>query len=233
MATFTSGDLTLRLVVVTRILGIDPGTQVVGYGCLELPAAAPPGATGGAGARPLAMRGSNVVRPAAADGVAGVRFVAAGTLRLGARGVDITRRLLSLSQQFAAVVRELGPTEVAIEEAFFGKSVQAALRIGEARGVVLTESARCGLPVHQFTPARVKRCVAGHGAARKDSVARMLHQLMPELKAAGGASLPADATDALAVAWTRLEQLRSPLLASSGGPQNVPEMPRRARGQGN
>jgi crossover junction endodeoxyribonuclease RuvC len=124
--------------------------------------------------------------------------------------------LLSLSEQFVSVVAELAPTEVAIEEAFFGKSVQAALRIGEARGVVLTESARAGLAVHQFAPARIKRCVAGHGAARKESVASMLQQLLPELSAAGSAPLPADATDALAVAWTRLEQLRSPLLAPSG-----------------
>jgi hypothetical protein len=35
MATFTAGDLTLPPVAVVRILGIDPGTRVVGYGCLE------------------------------------------------------------------------------------------------------------------------------------------------------------------------------------------------------
>jgi crossover junction endodeoxyribonuclease RuvC len=216
MATFTPIDLTLRPVASTRILGIDPGTQVVGFGCLEWAGGNEASGRGEPGARPLAMRGSNVVRASGSSGDAGVRLVGAGVLRLGKRGAELTARLLSLSEQFVSVVAELAPTEVAIEEAFFGKSVQAALRIGEARGVVLTESARAGLAVHQFAPARIKRCVAGHGAARKESVASMLQQLLPELSAAGSAPLPADATDALAVAWTRLEQLRSPLLAPSG-----------------
>jgi len=213
MATFTARDLTLAVVAVVRILGIDPGTQVVGYGCLELAAGALPGVGGASSQVPLAMRGSNVVR-AAATGGGGVRLVTAGVLRLGKRGADLTARLLSLSQQFDALLRELQPSEVAVEEAFFGKSVQAALRIGEARGVVLAESARSGLDVHQYAPARVKRCVAGHGAARKDSIASMLGQLLPELAGPAAAALPADATDAVAVAWTRLEERRSPLMVA-------------------
>ena len=224
MATFTPGDLTLGLVAVVRILGIDPGTQVVGFGCLELAGGALPGAGGGAAAVPLAMRGSNVVR-ASAPGGAGAKLVETGALRLGKRGADLTARLLSLAEQFVDLVKRLEPTEVAVEEAFFGKSVQAALRIGEARGVVLAEAARHGLAVHQFTPARIKRCVAGHGAARKESVASMLGQMIPELAGAGRAGLPADATDAVAVAWTRFEELRSPLLGA-GAPA-----PGRGRGR--
>jgi len=216
MATFTLMDLTLLHVAVVRILGIDPGTQVVGYGCLELAAGAHSGVVGRSSEVPLAMRGSNVVR-AATPGSAGVRLVGTGVLRLGGRVADLPQRLLSLSQQLAGLLSELAPTELAVEQAFFGKSVQAALRIGEARGVVLAEAARAGLDVHQYTPARIKRCVAGHGSARKDAVARMLGQVLPDLAAAGGAKLPADATDAVAVAWTRLEELRSPLSDSARG----------------
>ncbi len=213
MATFTRADLTLALVAVVRILGIDPGTQVVGYGCLEVSfeSARAQGATA-----PLAMRGSNVVR--VGSSVAGdVRVVAAGVLRLGGR-IPVPDRLLSLANQYRELMQRVGPAELAIEEAFYGKSVQAALRIGEARGVVLAESARAGLSVFQFAPARVKRCVTGNGAAAKEVVAAMMLRL---LQAAPGwlAMEPADATDALAVAWTRLEQRRSPLLnvADDGG----------------
>jgi crossover junction endodeoxyribonuclease RuvC len=84
--------------------------------------------------------------------------------------------------------------------------------------VVLAEAARSGLDVFQYTPARVKRCVAGHGAARKQSVASMLAQNLPEMAAALPRDLPEDATDALAVAWTRLEELRSPLLRRASKP---------------
>jgi Holliday junction resolvasome RuvABC endonuclease subunit len=65
--------------------------------------------------------------------------------------------------------------------------------------------------VHQFAPARVKRCVTGNGAAAKQSVAAMVGHLLPGAVERGLARLPADATDALAVAITRLEQRRSPL----------------------
>tara|TARA_R110002072_G_scaffold25443_6_gene85118 strand:+ start:62533 stop:63045 length:513 start_codon:yes stop_codon:yes gene_type:complete len=159
------------------------------------------------------MRGSNVIRAGSANS-GGVRLVRAGVFRLGGRTVDITQRLLSLSKQFADLVTELGPTDLAIEEAFFGKSVQSALRIGEARGVLLAESARYGLDVFQYTPARIKRCVTGHGAARKQSVAKMLGQMLPKGEIPFPGNLSEDATDAVAVAWTRLEELRSPLAAT-------------------
>jgi crossover junction endodeoxyribonuclease RuvC len=101
--------------------------------------------------------------------------------------------------------------------------VQAALRIGEARGVVLAESARAGADVHQYAPARVKRCVTGRGAAAKPSVAAMLAQLLPQGAATLPRSLPADATDAVAVAWTRLEERRSPLLGGVAGVVALPK----------
>jgi len=195
-------------VAVLRILGIDPGTQVVGFGCLEVAVSVtvPRG-----GVVPMAMRGSNVVR-VGGGGHDGVRLVTAGVLRLGGRNVALPQRLLSLSDQLRALVAQLTPDEVALEEAFHGKSAQAALRIGEARGVVLAEAARCGLAVFQFPPARVKRCVTGNGAAGKESVAAMIGQLVQAGRSALPASLPLDASDAVAVAWTRLEERRSPLL---------------------
>lgn len=193
---------------VVRILGIDPGTQVVGYGCLEVAVGGP--RTMG-GSVPMAMRASNVVR--AGGGSGDVRLVAVGVLRLGGRAVELPARLQSLAAQFRALLAAHGPDELALEQAFYGKSVQAALRIGEARGVVLAEAAAAGVAVHQFAPARVKRCVTGHGAAGKEAVAGMVRQFVQGRGAAMVEGLPVDATDAVAVAWTRLEERRSPLLA--------------------
>jgi crossover junction endodeoxyribonuclease RuvC len=205
MATFTRRDLTLAAMAVVRILGIDPGTSVAGFGCLEAESG---GSRRPSCAAPLALRAGNVVR---LDGGAGdVRILDLGVLRLGPRGADLAARLLALADQFRALLARLQPTEVALEEAFSGKSVQAALRIGEARGVVLAESARAGLAVHQFAPARVKRSVTGNGAASKQSVAAMVAHLLQTGRPAF-AGVPADATDAVAVALARLEQRRSPL----------------------
>jgi crossover junction endodeoxyribonuclease RuvC len=208
MATFTATDRTLRRVAVVRILGIDPGTRVVGYACLEVATA---DARAAGAAVPLALRASNVVR--AGGGSHDARLLAAGVLRLGGRDDAIGARLHALATQFRALVRDLQPTEVALEEAFHGKSVQAALRIGEARGVVLAEATGLGLDVHQFAPARIKRCVTGNGAADKSTVAAMVKQFVRPSEAALVDGLPADATDAVAVAWTRYEVRRSPMLA--------------------
>jgi len=194
-----------------RILGIDPGTLVVGFGCLEAEFGMHRRA---AGSVPLALRAGNVVR--LDSGTSGdVRVLDLGVLRLGAKNAALPLRLLALAEQFRSLLERLCPTEIALEEAFYGKSVQAALRIGEARGVVLAESARAGLTVHQFAPARVKRSVTGNGAASKQSVAAMVGQLLPQGRSGSGrgtfTGVPADATDAIAVALTRLEQRRSPL----------------------
>jgi crossover junction endodeoxyribonuclease RuvC len=197
---------------VVRILGIDPGTLVAGFGCLETEFGAPRRATGSV---PLALRPGNVVR-LDAGGSGDVRVLELGVLRLGGRDAALPLRLLALAEQFRGLLERLRPTEIALEEAFSGKSVQAALRIGEARGVVLAESARAGLPVHQFAPARVKRSVTGNGAASKQSVAAMVGQLLPAGRAAF-AGVPADATDAIAVALARIEQRRSPLQQLAGG----------------
>lgn len=190
---------------VVRILGIDPGTRVVGFGCLEMVVDGPRRSHGEV---PLALRTSNTVR-AGTGSCADVRLTEMGVLRLGVQETCLPERLLALADQFRALIVRLQPNEIAVEEAFYGKSVQAALRIGEARGVVLAESARAGLSVHQFAPARIKRSVTGRGAATKETVAAMVRQLV--VMGVVRLDVPADATDAVAVALTRVEQRRSPL----------------------
>jgi crossover junction endodeoxyribonuclease RuvC len=212
MATFTWSDLTLDCVTTLRILGIDPGTQVVGYGCLDLELT-PPRST--AAVTPLALRASNTVRM---GGAGEAKVVDVGVLRLGGSEVPLPVRLMELGDRLEELLRRLQPHELALEEAFYGKSVSAALRIGEARGVILCAAARSGLPIYQFPPARVKRSITGHGAASKEAVARMVEQLVRlPVAPSAGARLPNDATDALAVALARVEQRRSPLLQVDAG----------------
>ncbi len=201
METFTTTEPKLTRVVVVRILGVDPGTAVVGFGCLELREGRPPRTSN----QPLAQRVLNVV--AGPRGRQKVELIEAGVLRLGGRQVSIEHRLYALSRELGELLDRLAPQELALEEAFFGKSVQSALRIGEARGVVLAEASRRSVTVRQFAPARVKRCVTGHGAASKQAVARMAGQLL-SLKSL---PRPADATDALAVALCCVEERRQRL----------------------
>ncbi|MFO1053181.1 MAG: crossover junction endodeoxyribonuclease RuvC [Planctomycetota bacterium] len=187
-----------------RILGIDPGTIVAGFACLEVQAREPSRAVRAAGSELLAARASNLVRRSAPSGDA--RLIEAGVLRLG-KGRPIEQRLADLARGIEELIARLSPSELALEEAFHGKSPQAALRIGEARGVVLAMAHRHGLSVHQFPPATIKRRVTGSGRAEKEVVAEMALRAL----GAGPIDGPADAGDAVAVALCRAEERHSPL----------------------
>ena len=149
-----------------RVLGIDPGTHVAGYGALDT---------------------KN-------DGSAH-SFVECGVVRLK-RDDPLEIRLLRLRESLLEIVGRLSPDAIAIESPFVGRNVKAAFSVGEARGVALVIAAERGIPVRQYAPAQVKSTVAGHGRATKQDVDRLLRLqvTMPEGK------VPADATDALAVA---------------------------------
>jgi crossover junction endodeoxyribonuclease RuvC len=203
-------------VAAIRILGIDPGTQVVGFGCLELSFEAGSSAAAATAAAPLAMRASNVVR--AGSGPDRLRPVECGVLRLGGRHDSVAHRLRELADRFRELVARLAPHELALEEAFYGKSAQSALRIGEARGVVLAEAARAELVIHEYAPARIKRCVTGRGDAPKDVVADMVARQLGAAGLQALAGMPRDASDALAAALTRVEERRSPLQQAAGNP---------------
>lgn len=168
-----------------RILGIDPGSRVLGFGCLELRERRASG-TG-------ASRIKNAV--SLPTGRSALQLVEAGVLRLGSRG-PIESRLLTLARGLEELLQRLDPDQLAVEEAFFGKSVQSALRLGEARGVVLLEAARRGVEVAQYPPATIKLRVAGAGGASKEALARMVQATV----GASAKGLPLDASDALAVA---------------------------------
>lgn len=208
METFTPARLTGNAarpydawMAVLRILGIDPGTQVIGYACLQatlIEHVAPRSAE-----VPLLRRASNVVGRACGSGKA--TLLAAGSVQLGKRRDPLPARLHCLAESIDALIRRFSPTELALEEAFFGKSVQSALRVGEARGVVLAAGHRHGLEIHQYPPAKIKRAVTGRGAAAKEVVAAMASQLL----GIGPLTGSRDASDAVAVALCRLEDRRS------------------------
>ncbi len=124
----------------------------------------------------------------------GISYVASGTLQT--RGsATFPDRLRRIHEGLLAVISTWAPTAVVVERTFVARNVQAALRLGEARGVALLGAAVAGLPVHEYTPAVVKLAVTGSGSADKAQVARGIARLLGI-----DAPLRPDAADALAVA---------------------------------
>jgi crossover junction endodeoxyribonuclease RuvC len=153
-----------------RILGIDPGTRLVGYGLVDCDS----GASG--------VRG------------AGFRYVECGVIRLD-EADSMPQRLFSLAGTLGEIIDEYAPAVVSLESAFYGVNASSALKLGQARGAIMLVAAQHGLPVAEYAPALVKRSVVGHGRATKQDVQsriKLLCRLAREPLS--------DAADALALA---------------------------------
>jgi crossover junction endodeoxyribonuclease RuvC len=104
-------------------------------------------------------------------------------------------RLMELHAALSAVIAELSPAAIAVEQAFVARDPQAALKIGHARAVALLAAAQAGLEIAEYAPNHIKKCVVGAGHAGKEQVQFMVKRLLP----ACGVT-QADAADALACA---------------------------------
>jgi len=122
-------------------------------------------------------------------------FVAAGAITTDA-GHDLASRLDHLFVSLSAMIAEHAPDEAAVEETFVNKNAQSALKLGQARGVVLLAPARAGLQVSEYSANLIKKTVVGAGHAAKEQVQMMVKTLLPT----SNVGRDADAADALAVA---------------------------------
>ena len=90
-----------------RVLGIDPGLAIVGYGLVE------PG-----------------------SGDRAYRLIEAGVIRTPAAQAD-PARLQMIYEELCALISEVRPEAMAVERLFFYKNVTTAMAVAQARGVIL------------------------------------------------------------------------------------------------
>lgn len=87
-------------------------------------------------------------------------------------------RLRFLGEGLRKIIEKYSPAALAIEKLFFNQNITTALRVAEARGVILYEAARGGLEIFEYSPQAVKIAVTGYGKASKADVARMVTRLV-------------------------------------------------------
>lgn len=129
------------------------------------------------------------------------RAIAAGVIRTPP-GRDVPRRLAELQGEVRALLTEFEPAVVAIERVLFQVNVRTAMGVGQASGIVMAEAAARGCDVVEYSPNEIKLAVAGHGAADKEQMTRMVQTLT----GIDRPLRPADAADAVAVALCHLAQ---------------------------
>jgi len=132
-----------------RVLGVDPGTSVTGYGVIE---------TG--------------------NGAPGIgRLIECGVIRFTGRS-PLPRRLEELHSHISLLIARHHPGALALENAFYHKNVHTTLVLGHARGVILLAAEQAGLEIAQYPPATVKKTVVGAGGAPKGQVASVVARLL-------------------------------------------------------
>ncbi|HEY3371040.1 MAG TPA: crossover junction endodeoxyribonuclease RuvC [Prolixibacteraceae bacterium] len=161
-----------------KILGIDPGTNVMGYGLIEIVANKP-------------------------------RILQVGVIKTTGT-IDHYEKLRRIFDRTVLLLDELQPDELAIESPFFGKDIQAMLKLGRAQGIVMGLALSRNIPVAEYAPLKVKQSITGMGRAAKEQVAFFLKNMFTL------DTLPKelDATDAVAVAVCHYLQMRNPVTKS-------------------
>jgi crossover junction endodeoxyribonuclease RuvC len=161
-----------------KILGIDPGTNVMGYGLIEVVDNKP-------------------------------RILQVGVIKTTGFG-DHYQKLKHIFERSNSLLNELNPDELAIESPFYGKDIQAMLKLGRAQGVVMGLALSKNIPIFEYAPLKVKQSITGMGRAAKEQVAFFLKNMFSVTE------LPKelDATDAVAVAVCHYLQMRNPVSKS-------------------
>jgi crossover junction endodeoxyribonuclease RuvC len=126
------------------------------------------------------------------------------------------QRLKKIYNGLESVIEKHHPDVVAVENLFFAKNVQSALKLGHARGVALLAAVNLGIPVFEYTPLEIKQAVTGFGAAEKAQVQQMVKTLL----SLRSLPKPLDASDALAVAICHIHsaRMRETIKKGNAGP---------------
>ncbi|MCL4870962.1 MAG: crossover junction endodeoxyribonuclease RuvC [Anaerolineae bacterium] len=121
-------------------------------------------------------------------------------------------RLQTIYQAVQQLITEYEPGAAALEELFFGKNITSAIQVGKAVGVITLACAHAGLPVTEYSPAKIKDAVTGYGKADKAQVQLMVRNLLNLEET----PRPDHAADSLAVALTHYQYARYEMMTAGG-----------------
>lgn len=131
-----------------RVLGIDPGSRVAGYGCLEIAGPAPRLIEAGV----FRLGGSGHPLPR----------------RLAALEEDLVEAIERLAPTVIGVEAVFSHTNWPA----------SAITMAHARGIVLLAAQKAGAELVEIPPATVKKALTGSGRASKDQVRRAVAQAL-------------------------------------------------------
>lgn len=91
---------------------------------------------------------------------------------------EFSQRLFTLGKELEKIFKQNLDAEVAMEEIFFSKNKNTALKVAEVRGMIIFLASGAGLKVFPHSPQAVKLAVTGYGGATKDQMMTMVSKLI-------------------------------------------------------
>ncbi len=134
-----------------RILGIDPGLRITGFGVID-------------------KLGEKI------DYIAsGTIKTASGKTE---KNEELPARLKIILDGLFEVIDTYQPEQVAVEKVFVNVNPQSTLLLGQARGAAISAAVIRNLSVAEYTALQVKQSVMGNGHAQKEQVQEMVKRLL-------------------------------------------------------
>ena len=127
-----------------------------------------------------------------------------GCIRTPGKGMTDSQRLLEIHSAVCDLITRYTPSVLAMEQLFFTRNITSAIRVAEARGVIMLAAGQYDIPVLEYTPGQVKQAVTGSGRSDKRQVQEMIACLLrlDEIPR------PDDAADGLSIALCHLQTRR-------------------------
>jgi len=128
-----------------RVLGIDPGLNITGYGIVDF-----------------------------SGGPNDPRIIEGGAIRTDSKA-DMSRRIEQIHADLTSLIAEFKPDLVAIENLYAHYAhPRTSILMAHARGVVLLAAQQAGVAVRGLSATKVKKNLTGNGHASKRQVQRAI-----------------------------------------------------------
>ncbi len=87
-------------------------------------------------------------------------------------------RMKFVMSELENIIVTYNPTILIIEELYFAKNTQTAMRVSEARGIIASVCMNHHITVVEIHPNKVKIAITGYGNATKNDILAMLPRLV-------------------------------------------------------
>ena len=137
-----------------KILGIDPGTGICGFGVIEVSAA---------------KSNKKTKEPVNTLYRSNPKMLDCGVISTPPH-TPLSDRLLDIYDSMHEIIKTNKPDVMAIEKLFFVQNITTGISVAEARGVVLLVAKQNNLPVYEYNPNQIKKALTGYGHAEKKQI---------------------------------------------------------------